>query len=985
MGTFRTWLSGFAWGVVLGLIGATATGIILFRPDIYERLTMDKVTAERVQKVLTPASTDDGRVYFRNTTTVPALDQEFKPPRAFSASDDLIIKGRNTTTGPVELNVRIDDAKSQNWMSRFGHVAQLPPGPFEVRIPLDALPTPDKGKLDLNSLTRFIIFTPEGEPAANIDSVGIGARQRSGALADPAGNTASVGQAWLQGAKLPAVQEFTRPLTFDARQELVVTGENTSSKPVSVYLRIDDTASKDWYSRGNATATFPPGPFVLRSPVSAWVTPAKSRLDRTQIKRIVVSLGDGEGPVTFNGVHVESGTPVPADALALRFSPSADISVPGFETVLPNDPRLNRPAGSLVRTPNDPLLSSGLNGLDTITVPWTKSATATVSLWTEDQGEWEYFPHSLNRTITINGQVVLQQSLTPQEWVDQVFLRGVWKEAMIDGDPWTIYAQDRAGLLTATVPVVDGKIVVQVQSDGPPNNGYLAAMVIAPGDSDAAVDAVEAWRRARYLERWPVVDKPVNPALATGVTLRVIPPGAGRSMRPFWDPALPVTTDVRAPRGGIVSVDFLAFANQDDLMPQVQVNAPAGVSPQLRWGKWTYMRRDAGERALSITADVLEGDMSQMRIATGVPRRINVTFTVPDTASAAFPVTLAMDIAGSHVEATVNVDVIPLALPATDRPIGYYVAAPNYETWFPPAPAEVDRQMACDFAALRSFGLTGVSPELIPPFPDTLGRYLTQMKLVQAAGFRAPYFDYTSVKHMMDKVDAATTGRYVAGAQQALAGAGVPNPLWSIADEPMPGTAAELKRVRDALKLSAPDANISGHLNDAKVRDLVPLFDTLLVNNGFGVGAALFGQMRAQNVVPWLYNMPDHRAASGFLQWRVGASGYIQWHARAITADPRDPTDGRETDFAVLPLTPNRCQSVPTVDATLLDMTDGIADLRWLLWLEARAAGDAKAKSLRDALFAAVPADWAAYAKAPPALPALRGRIEDYARSVSGG
>ena len=982
MGGFKTWLSGFAWGAMLAFLATCAAGVVLFRPDIIDRLKGD-ITTERVQKALTPASIEDGRVLASNTSTKQALDIPFAPPRAFAVGDDLVIRGSNSSGGPVELNIRIDDTASQNWMSRFGHVAVVQPGPYQVRIPLDSLPTPGQSKLNINAITRIVIFTPEGAPTANIEAVRIEKRQTTGSLA-PAPTDISVGQAWLKGARFPAVQEFPSPVAFDANQELVITGVNTSDKPVTVHLRVDDVNSKNWYSRANASGTYPPGPFVLRSPVSSWVTPSKARLDRTKISRIVVSLGDGEGPATLGGVAVEGASPVPSDALALRFVPSADFAVPGFETVLPDDKRLDRPAGSLTRTPNDPLLSSGLNGIHTVTVPWTKSATATISLWTEDQGEWEYFPHSLNRTIVINGQVVLQESYTPGQWIDQVFKRGLWKEAMIDGGPWEVFARERAGLITATVPVIDGKIVVQLSSDQPPNNGYLAAMVVEPGDNTAAVDAIEDWRRKRFLERWPVVDKPVDPSLAKGVTLRAVGEGH-RIQHPFWDPTLPFDTTIRAARGALVSVDFLAFSDQDDLMPNVTVTAPDGISPQVRWGKWTYMRgRGEGERALSITSDVLEGNLDHMRIVAGVPRRINLTFTVPETASGTLPIVLQMNIAGNNVQAQANVTVIPQVLPAIDKPIGYYVAAPNDEVWFPPTPADVDRLMACDFATLRSFGITGISPEITAPFADKRARYVDQMRLVAKAGFKPPYFDYTSVKHLLDREDKMAAAQDVAAIQKELAIAGLPLPLWSIADEPMPGSeeAGKLRAIRDAIRLAAPDANIAGHLNDAKVQDLVPLFDTLLVNNGFGVSSAIFDFMRSKNVKPWLYNMPDHRAAAGFLFWRLGVEGYLQWHARAVTADPRDPTDGREPDFTILPLAADRCQLVPTVDALILTMVDGMQDLRWLTWLDARAKADPKARELQQALLTAVPNDWAAFARQKPDLAALRARILDYAAAL---
>lgn len=1010
MGSFRTWFSGFAWGVILGVLGASAASIMLFRPDFIERMRAERPFAATPPTVsapagpivapgpasapaaAAPAASQAASIppFFTNTTTKEALDKSFAPPRAFSPGDDLVIRGVNTGSGTLNLSVRIDDASSKNWNSNFNTNSNFPPGPFVMRVPLNNLPTPSSTMLDVNALARFIIFTDQGMPPAQIDSVKIEPRQSSGALTPPtkaAANTVPNGQSWLAGARLTASQDFSTPVAFDANQELVVSGDNTSGKPVTIYLRVDDVNSTNWYSRVNTTTTFPPGPFVLRSPVSSWVTPSKARLDRTKVKRIVVSNGEGEGPIKLNDLHVEAGSPVPPDALALRFAPSADIQVPGFETVLPNDSRLSRPAGVLIRTQNDPLLSSGLNNIDTITIPWTKSSVATVSLWTEDQGEWEYFPHSLNRTITINGQVILQQSLTPGEWVDQVYKRGLWREAMIDGGPWEVYAKDRSGLITATVPVIDGKIVVQLQSDQPPNNGYLAAMVIEPGNSDTAVDAIEDWRRKRYLERWPVVDKPVDPALAKDVTLRILPAGAPRSQHPFWDPSLPFQANFRAPRGGVVSIDFLAFSNQDDLMPDVSVTAPDGITPLVRWGKWTYMRRGVGENSLSITSDVLDGDLSHMRVVNGVPRRLNVTFTVPDTARGTLPVTLALDIAGTRVEARAMVEVIPVALPLPDRPVGYYMAAPNWEVWFPPAPDEADRGMACDYNALRAFGINGISPDMVMPTPDKLARYVQQMSLVKQAGFLPPYFDYTSVKYMQEAVGFAKIGPNIASAQRALAAAGLPNPLWSIADEPPPGEAgfAEFKGIRDAIKASAPDAAISGQLNDTKQRALLPVFDTVLVNDGFGVSASGFQQMRAQKVIPWMYNMPDFRAAAGFLLWRTGGRGYLQWHARAWSGDPRDPTDAREPDYAMLPLSGDRCAPAPTIDALVITTSEGIEDLRWLQWLEERASGDSKARALKEALTDAVPADWAAFQKTPPSLPALRDKIIDFALAASGG
>ncbi|WP_029005326.1 hypothetical protein [Azorhizobium doebereinerae] len=989
MRNIRLWLSGFAWGAMLGVVASVVLGIAVLRPDIWEKLSVERIEralARKSQSALAPASAPapaaatDSRTLFANATTAQALEADFKPPRAFLAGDSLVITGTNTSSDFLELDLRIDDAGSKDWSSRFGAVNVVPPGPFEWVVPFKGLMTQDKRAMDINAITRIIIFTPENLPPARIASVKLEAR--AGQPLSPT-NEAKLGQSWLKGAATTAEQEFYPPIAFAQDQELVVSGTNTNAKPITVYLRIDDAASKNWNSRVNTTVTVPPGPFTFRSPVSSWVTPGKTRLDRTQVSRIVISLGDGDGTIRLGDVHVAGGSPLPKDALGLRFGPP-EVSVPGFETVTKGDPRLGGGGRDLVRTQNDPLLSSGLNGVRTITVPWTKSTTATVSLWTEDQGEWEYFPHSLHRSFIINGQVALKEDFTPDQWVNEVFHRGLWSEAMLDGGPWEVYAARRAGLVTATVPVIDGKITVEIASDQPPNDGYIAAMVIAPGATNAAAEAVEKWRKERYLERWPLVDKPVDPKLAKGVTLRVIPPGTARSQHPFWDETLPVEARLNALRGQVVSVDFLAFSDQDDLYPQVALKLPEGVTGEVRWGKWTYMRRGGGENSLSITSDVLEGDLSRMRILSGIPRRLTVTFTVPEGASGALPVALAVDIAGHSVEATATVDVIPLALPPTTTPVGYYMAAPNPDFWFPPTPQNSDRLMACDLRALRRFGLTGLSPDLVTPTAEQRGRYLEQTRLAKAAGFSPPFFDYVSVKLLVDKVGMQGMGENVAATEAALAAAGLPLPLWSIADEPqnLANPMADLTRLRDAIRLFAPKARIAGQLNDIKDKPFLKLFDTVLVNNGYGVSSRDFADMRAQGISPWLYNMPDIEAAAGFLLWRVGAEGYIQWHARAATADPSDPTDGREPDFMFLPLTADRCQKVPTVDAMVLATGDGITDLRFLQWLDGRAASDPRAKALRDEIFAAVPGDWASYQKAPPKLPALRKKLMDYAASL---
>jgi hypothetical protein len=134
-------------------------------------------------------------------------------------------------------------------------------------------------------------------------------------------------------------------------------------------------------------------------------------------------------------------------------------------------------------------------------------------------------------------------------------------------------------------------------------------------------------------------------------------------------------------------------------------------------------------------------------------------------------------------------------------------------------------------------------------------------------------------------------------------------------------------------------------------------------------------------VAPWLYNMPRLRLAAGFWLWRSGADGLLQWHARMPTADPFDPTDGREGDVQFLWPTPGVCDP-PDLDADALALAEGAEDLRWLAWLQASNAPEALALLAR--LQREIPGRWDAAASLPPNVEAgWRAEIIALARHLT--
>jgi hypothetical protein len=128
-----------------------------------------------------------------------------------------------------------------------------------------------------------------------------------------------------------------------------------------------------------------------------------------------------------------------------------------------------------------------------------------------------------------------------------------------------------------------------------------------------------------------------------------------------------------------------------------------------------------------------------------------------------------------------------------------------------------------------------------------------------------------------------------------------------------------------------------------------------------------------------LYDMPDVEAAAGFHLWRTGAAGYLQWHGRAIGADPFDPTDSGEADVQLYPMQPEPCAAVPDLDLRLLQIGRGVADLRWMLWLEAAAARSPDARALLAELRQEIPAAWRSGDAPLLDLPGWRRRLADLA------
>jgi hypothetical protein len=797
----------------------------------------------------------------------------------------------------------------------------------------------------------------------------------------------------LGNGRTPSSHDFSPPLRLERNVELSIVGENTSGAPELVVLRVDDGQSTGYATRLGEERIVPPGPFRIRTLPGQWVTPSGRKIDITDIRRIIVFAGDGQPAVTLGKVTAEVAFTLPEGAHGWKLGPGGGAVFPGFEAMIANDPRLTgKTQIAITRPSGDGLIGTGLRGIEKFEVPWP-NGDWTVTLWSEDVGEWEYLPHELNRRIEVNGHTALEYHMTPAQWIHGVYFAGREGEALADGDPWALFGRRRGGLVSINVPVTDGKLTIEQSGNAAEGMEatFLSAVLIEPAnDGYKALQAVQAARRERFLERWPVDAFDKGGPVPTGVSLGLLRPGAVAA--PGWRP--PAAQNEAVPRravarGGLISLDFMALSDAEAKQATVTVRAATlgnrELFTEMRWGQWRFTRPDPSIAVLDVTADHLRGDMENMALRAGLPRRINMIIQASEKAPPGiYQGSVTVSANGHDATQPFEIEVLPVTLAAAPQAVGVYMEDPPYDDWFNVPNAARDRAASCDLNFMVRLGLTSVSPSLVTPVADNLTRFANQMALVRDAGFTGPVLAYSPMKRLIAGVGIDGIGGPLSLLDKLLRQRGEPGPLWSIADEPgNPGSMPEdLEHIRRNLRGIMPDAKIAGHLNHKDDRKLLPLFDVALLNTGFGIDADELKDMRAKGTVPWLYNMPNMELAAGFFLWRSNAAGYLQWHGRIPTADPFDPTDGREADIMLMPVTEQSCLAVPDIDDGLLRIARGIDDARWMAWLEGVAATNKDASSLLARIRRAVPGEWKGTERPQVDLAALRSELIQFARSL---
>jgi len=739
--------------------------------------------------------------------------------------------------------------------------------------------------------------------------------------------------------------EGTLPLTrtapaLIADQMLVVRGEVSGDQPALLVVRLDDGPGLPYGRRVNWERSVLPGPFTLHFPLTGLRRSNGTPMQAADVDKLMLF---SNGAAIAARISLEPGFILPPDVRAYDLGPADGTIFPGFQPLGPDHPTIQAGRAAVIQRPGpDSLIGDGLVGASHYRFsvpagPWR------VSLWIEDPGEWETLPHPLNRRVRVNGQDLLDRRETAQDWLQRRYFPAGRRDDASLASAWAAFGQRRGERLDGVIAAPDGEIAVELAGDGAAAT-YLAAIVLQPDDgTPAAADLVDAERARQLDQHWPI--RPAPPVAPTAPPVLLAANGSAR-------------LSLTLPMGAVPA----------------QLILDRRVSGLAWEARWSLERVSTGGQLLQPVAHhLVPFGQLHARLA-DQPRQVELWLTAQaGAAPGPFDGVLVLT-DGRRLPLTG--EILPVQLPASPLAAGIYLDDAPHLTWF--TPDAVGRQTLCDLRILARLGLNAVAPPLPLPVANQVPAYQTLLKHLEDLGFHPPFLAYTPLKRLVD------AHWYDGGAVQfanfaARLGAGDFAKLaWSIADEPDNAVhGMDLSPLAKAVRPLVPALRTAAQFNSPADLGRLAGVDIALINPGLPLRRGMIADLHTKGLQPWLYNTGHPRLAAGLWGALSGARGYLQWHGRMPTADPFDPSDGREGDVQFLPPTADLCPALPDLHRDLLDLAEGIEDARWLAWAQRHAPAQA------FQLSQLIPDDWSSASRLTTAdLAQLRRPLMELARTL---
>lgn len=751
---------------------------------------------------------------------------------------------------------------------------------------------------------------------------------------------------------------------------LVISGNNPASSDAIVVIRADDSRNPGYADRANIERVIPPGEFHLDVPFASFRTPAGRQLDLSALEQIIVFAGRETEGFVIQDVSVNNPPPLGKGIFAWDLGPVGSAIWPGFNPLTPDSPLL---AGHYLQGIDrsarmqaaDALTFDGIRGIETMALP-LPAGKWNITLWLRDPGEWEYLPHPLEREIRVDGRTVFQQRRNPQAWIDEVYLGRQNEKVSPRSSSWDHFGERKSDRVTFNVSSSGKPVLLSLLGDTS-DAQFVSAILAAPAYNPQVLEMLTRQRKLWWDRNWPVADWTKWPTGQPRLSARQ-------------------SSLVAAPDTSVlVTFDF----EQGNLpgAPLVVVNQPQHLGKRLHtdwhWSQWQLTRTHLSSTLLAPNDDYFRHGMMPENDGVALPRRLVVRVGIPANAQPGdYEGQLQVKMQGTTLSAPFSVSVVNTTIPALNKPVGIYLEKPVHFGWFPETNNLGIDAMQCDLRYLHKLGLTGISPPYSTPSDEKSRVEFNRLSDALATrGFFSP-LAYAPAKRLTQALGVGNAAMAVQEIETEYKKRLQPTPYWSIADEPSnPGNKDLFLDMHKSFSMLAPEAKLAGHLNSREDRAYLSMFDLVLINDGFGIDVDDVQETQKDEREVWLYNLPHPRAAAGFYLWRSGADGFLKWHGRMPTADPFDPTDGREFDVQLLYPSAQPCPDAPDIHADLYEIAQGIVDHRWLQWLEEAAETNPNAKSLLLQMTKQVPDTWEGMLEIDTAmLETWRAQIIDLAR-----
>ena len=784
------------------------------------------------------------------------------------------------------------------------------------------------------------------------------------------------------------------------RDVLVIKGNNPNDQSQLLVIRIDDRNSYDYYSRTNLERRINSGTFELRISAQGLKKENKQPLDIEKLKYIYIFNGQKTvrgnkqrniKDIKIDYVTVEQDRQLPDYVRAYDFGSRHSEILEGTTAV---NLKLNKQANKqenkqandaiqlfgqmseIDRPGPDPWMRDGIAGIEELRMPLAKGLWRII-LFREDLGEWENLPRQMNLGIALNG--IKQPYLnaennrqTPAQWFQQEYLRFYRQTA--DRDPWLDIVSHRGLVQSYDFEQATEELSIQLLGDSPQQR-FISGLILQKLDDKVyqpetnALTLVNERRQEYFRQHWMVENQPLKATVELQQTIRLAQ-GEGKlieldiqldhAAQPSWQSSF-------KEQGGYIEIR--------KVLPRWRRSG----STQHLTKRYTHLTKLTSDETLIGAHRVaiwLKADEQQ---AAG-NYEVVLSFNQPEHEKVRGKVREEI----REIKLTVNV--IDQILPMNKQKVGIYLDHSPHLQFFKQWQSLQLAQVYCDLNYLDRLGLRALAPPMETPSQDNIQDWLHELALYKEFYGSADLLAYTPYKRLKDVLD--TDALQARMEKLAALSHGEINLYWSIADEALLDQIAMIEEDAERLHSANQYAKTAGHLNNKNQKALIKELDLVLINHGFGVDkgeiSRIHKTLASKGLLEkkvWLYNMPDFRLAAGAFLWHSEADGYVQWHGRMPTANPYDPTDGREGDYQFFYPQPNSCAVLPDVDRGLFELAMGQYELRWYLWLDQQTSQ--AAIKLKQQIASSLGQNWQQAEKTTISqLEVWRGNIIDLAQSL---